>query len=48
MDSTMPTAEMVQAERDACCVEQDDRVLCIEREQDTTECGEPIPEWAFC
>ena len=47
MDSTEPTAEMVQAERDACCTDQDDRVLCIEQ-QDTTECGEPIPEWAFC
>jgi len=44
---TEPTEEMVQAERDAAGYGQDDRALCIERE-DATECGEPIPEWAFC
>ena len=47
MDSTMPTPEMTAAEREAACMDQDDRVLGIERE-DTTECGEPSPEWAFC
>ena len=41
-----PTPEMQAAERDAACYGQDDRALCI-GEEDTTECGQAIPEWAF-
>jgi len=41
-----PTPEMQAAERDAACYGQDDRALCI-GEEDTTECGQVIPEWAF-
>ena len=40
-----PTPEMVDAERDAMGYGQDDRVLCIE--QDYTDDGQFIPEWAF-
>ena len=41
-----PTPEMEAAERDAACYGLDDRALCI-GEEDTTECGQVIPEWAF-
>lgn len=41
-----PTPEMQAAERDAACYGQDDRALCI-GEEDTTDCGQVIPEWAF-
>ena len=41
-----PTPEMEAAERDAACYGQDDRALCI-GEEDTTDCGQVIPEWAF-
>ena len=40
-----PTPEMVDAERDAMGYGQDDRVLCIE--EDYTDDGQFIPEWAF-
>ena len=40
-----PTPEMTAAERDAACYGQDDRVLCID--EDTTDDGTVIPEWAF-
>ena len=41
-----PTPEMQAAERDAACYGQDDRALCI-GEEDATDCGQVIPEWAF-
>ena len=42
----LPTPEMQAAERDAACYGQDDRVLVI-GEEDTTECGQVIPNHAF-
>ena len=42
-----PTPEETEAERDAACYGQDDRVLCIEEGSDMTDCGQVIPEWAF-
>jgi len=45
-DGFYPTPEETEAERDAACYGQDDRALCI-GEEDTTECGQVIPEWAF-
>ena len=45
-DGFYPTPEETEAERDAACYGQDDRVLCID-EPDMTECGQVIPEWAF-
>jgi hypothetical protein len=45
-DGFYPTPEETEAERDAACYGQDDRVLCID-EPDMTDCGQVIPEWAF-
>jgi predicted ATPase len=45
-DGFYPTPEETEAERDAACYGQDDRVLCID-ELDMTDCGQVIPEWAF-
>ena len=44
-DGFYPTSEQEQAARDAACYGQDDRVLCID--EDTTDDGTVIPEWAF-
>ena len=44
-DGFYPTPEETEAERDAACYGQDDRVLCID--EDLTDCGQVIPEWAF-
>ena len=44
-DGFSPPPEQEQAARDAACYGQDDRVLCID--EDTTDDGTVIPEWAF-
>tara|TARA_R110000851_G_scaffold269815_4_gene422490 strand:- start:248 stop:484 length:237 start_codon:yes stop_codon:yes gene_type:complete len=44
-DGFYPTPEQEQAARDAACYGQDDRALCID--EDTTDDGTVIPEWAF-